>query len=241
MLSRFRACGRGRSQGCIGVAAGALIALLGFCGSLTADDVDCLPGTLVVETQLPGSEGMVCEGARRAVKLLATCGLQVRRPLHLSIVDKLPVLPRADELGYFNRRTSQAVVLEFERCRQIVAAAGRFGVPMTPNLYQSLVSHELAHAVVAQQENAVVLRRVAHEYVAYVIQMQSMDAATRDSIMSRYPHDTPIAIEELSELYLDLSPPDFAVKAYLHFSADVNGCRFLKQLVNGVTVLPSGL
>jgi hypothetical protein len=68
-----------------------------------------------------------------------------------------------------------------------------------------------------------------------------MGERLRSRVLANFPHVAPVDDAQLSELYLDLSPPDFAVKAYRHFGMPANGCGYLRRLLRGEQTLPTGM
>ena len=206
-----------------------------------AHSASCGAGSVEVEADDDDAVALVCDAVQEVLMLLQTCGVFQRRPLRVDIVQQIQQDNELHYLGFYDHRAERVVVLEFDRCIAKIGSGSRFGVPMTRALYRSLLIHEIAHAIVDQNQSASRLDRAAHEYTAYAIQFSIMDEALRKQIQTSFPYVAPIEDSELSELYLDLSPPDFAIKAYLHFGMPVNGCDYLRGLLRGERTLPSGL
>lgn len=202
----------------------------------------CPSGLIEVEAGDDRTVGLVCGAGEAVLLALATCGIDLQQRFQVAIVRRLPRGHSLHYLGYFDRGAGRVVVLEYPRCVEKTAAfGGLFDLPMTPALYRSLLIHEITHAVIEQNKSASRLRKAAHEYAAYAIQLSTMDGELRRRILASYPHAAPIADRELSGLYHDLSPADFAVKAYLHFTMPDNGCDYLRDLLRGERTLPTGL
>lgn len=183
----------------------------------------------------------VCHAARRARRMLADCGIRQREPVRVFVVNHLvPEFPEHD-LGFFDSHTDRVVVPTYEKSIDVTEKMDRFGVPMTRRLYRSLLIHEVTHAIVNQNVGTTRLNVAGYEYISYTIQFLSMGHELRGKILEKYPHDSPVKVKELSESYFYLSPPDFAVKSYIHFDMPANACSFVRDLLRGNRSLPSGV
>lgn len=145
-------------------------------------------------------------------------------------------------LAYFDARAIEVVVPSFETARSMTRGEGFLGQPMSRGLYRGLVAHEVAHAVIEPAlRDHERINPAPHEYVAYATLFATLPPDLRNQILHVFPHRSPVMIDELSALYLALSPADFAVKAHLHFEMPEHGCRFIEGLLSGVVRLPTGL
>lgn len=212
-----------------------------FCAVPASAEVLHCPGRLAdVTAANPGDAAVVCRAAEEGAAQLAACDLTPKRAVRVRVLDELPEECPEHALAYFDARQRIVTVPTYTECARLAGPSGRWGVPMTPALYRSLIVHELTHAVASQNAGPDIGRAV-HEYVAYAIQFESMDPNLRRRILAQYPHPDPIRLNELSETYFDLSPARFAVKVHLHFRGSEARCPFLHQLLQGERKLPSGM
>ena len=220
-----------------------IVAVLVALAYLTAPAhaASCASGLVEVEADDAGTVGLVCKAVDEVLTFLGNCGMQLQRPFAVEIIEELPQDKTPHYLGYYDHEAKRVVVLDFDLCSASDRSGGSFQLPMSLGLYRSLLIHEITHAVIAQHWSGLGRRRVGHEYAAYAIQLATMGERLRSRILARFPHDVPVDDVELSELYLDLSPSDFAVKAYLHFGMPVNGCGYLRRLLRGEQTLPTGM
>lgn len=201
-----------------------------------ADAWQCPSGFAFVAGE--GDFGLVCEAAEGAVEELGMCGIKQNKPFRAFVVAELPEECPPNALGFYDASTDRVVVATYDTCVEITESDKRFGVPMSKPLYRSLLVHEFVHALVEQNAK---VNRPGHEYIAYAIQLKSMESELRAQIKRNYPHPVPITENELNDNYFYLSPPDFAVKAYNHFATPGNGCGFIRDLIQGRRRLPSGM
>ncbi len=218
-----------------------LIPLLGmlllFTGPVQADRppaprVCAEPGLAVIAADTVDAE-LVCEGARQAVVFLRGLGLEIPADLALEVVDSLPPLYGAEQLGSFDATTGRLRVLSYDSCDQIGHDALLFGWPLDRDLYRSLVAHEVAHAVVGANYSGDEPRLVPQEYVAYATQFAAMSPRLRDAIL-RASRISAFADEhEMSALRYFLDPQAFGIAAYRHFAAQSDPSAFVWRLLRG--------
>jgi hypothetical protein len=174
--------------------------------------------------------------------MLGRCDdLDLGRPITVRVVDSLPAECPTDALGYFNPRDRTVTIPTYPACVALTEPDGRLGRRMSPELYDSLIAHELAHAIVSGCKPVEQMSRAVREYLANAIQFSAMESALRADILARYAHPDPVRFEELSALYLDLAPARFAVKSYLHFQTLDDPCAFIDDLIEGRRTLRSGM
>lgn len=198
----------------------------------------CASGAADVEAAEPNEVETVCEAADAAAEVLRSCGVTSRKAVRFVVAEQIPDHYPAHILALYDPAAKRITVPTFAASVGIVGPRGQFGVPITPALYRGLLSHEFAHAVVDQIADGR-LQRLAHEYIAYATQFAVMEPALREEILAGYPHQSPIILKELNELYYALSPDNFAIKVYLHFTTPENGCGFIQNLLQEREELPS--
>lgn len=200
----------------------------------------CATGPAVVSADAEGAPDVVCRAAREAATRLAACGLVARRPVSVRVVRDLGDECPPHALGYYDARTQEVIVPTYNVCVRLAGPDGRFGVALSPEMYRSLIVHELTHAITHQLVHPRKLERTAYEYVAYAIQFTAMDPEVSAQILRQQGIDGPVGVRDLSDTYFSLSPARFAVKAYLHFRDPANGCGFLHDVIAGRVKLPVG-
>lgn len=205
-------------------------------------DVECCTDVRVdAVADQRASVSAVCRAAEQVSSVLSVCGFGVLDRIPVQVVEVLPAECPAHALGYFDARDATVTIPTYAACVALAGPEGRFGVPVTTALYESLIAHELVHATVSQHQGRTAINRAGQEYLAYAIQLATMSPALRTRILARYPQADPVRFDELSELYLDLAPGRFAVKSYLHFIALEDRCALIGDLLEGRRTLRSGV
>lgn len=210
-------------------------------GRASANVHSCTDVRVDVAQDQRGSSATVCRAARQASLVLHECGLRVLDRIPVHVVPALSAECPAHALGYFDARAATVTIPTYAACVALAGPEGRFGMPITPALYESLIAHELTHAIISQHQGRAAMGRAVQEYLAYAIQLLGMPPGLRGRILVRYPQAGPVDFDELSELYLDLAPERFAVKSYLHFVALKDRCTFVEDLLEGRRTLRSGV
>ena len=176
----------------------------------------------------------VCSASAAAIAFLRAAGLAYR-------VDDLTIrpLPPGDAqegqpvIGCCNMLRNEILVLTYD---DAVVASRKyppaFGMPMSPALWQSFVSHETAHAVAEQNFAVGVRRQTASEYIAMVVQLATLPPDLRKVILDHYDAKGFDDASEISMILYDFDPAVFAVKAYRHYTAlGDRGPAFIARLL----------
>ena len=110
--------------------------------------------------------------------------------------------------------------------------------PLAPDVYyDSLVVHELAHALMDQAACDRPRCDADREYVAYALQIGSLAPQDRARVTAYRSFDGLVDRALLNDLLLWMKPDIFALAAWAHFDAPGNGCAFVARLVTGETTL----
>ena len=114
-----------------------------------------------------------------------------------------------------------------------------YNIPMSKELHISLLVHELAHSILADNYQTNSRGFASEEYLAYSVQFATMNATLRDEILALNPMEPFATTDDITDLYLMFNPHEFALRAYLHFARE-GATRMLSQVLSGgfVTFLP---
>lgn len=174
---------------------------------------------------------VVCDAAHRAITFMTGHGFQVLSHLRVTVVHHTRSKPHL--LGWFDPRLMEINILSFEDCASAVAINPPFGIPMDRAMHGSFIVHEIAHAIAQQNFTISDPSLLAHEYIAYTVQLATMDPPLREKILARYPLAPFTDESEITTLYFFFSPSSFAVKAYRHSTEVVDAATFIFQLLHG--------
>lgn len=208
-----------------------------FSVPLWADGNACDDIPVTVDAADRSDHARICRGARQALTFLAGIGLDTSEPLSVLASDAEAAGHHAAEVGSYDTRDHRVRVRTFDGCARLASAEPLFRVPMEESLYASFIAHEIAHAVIHANAGQHRTARIAQEYIAYVVQLETMPESLRARILARYDQEGFNKASDIGETYLLIDPHAFAVKAYRHFLKTENGASFLRRLANGTATL----
>lgn len=186
-----------------------------------------------VQTTRAETIDMVCAGARDALEFLHWLPRDPMALLHIDLVDALPSGLRPDAVGCYAIKSRRLMVLE----QALFLQRGTwFGVPVSARLWQAVVAHEVAHALVGFHLQGRGLPSAAHEHVAYVTMFATLDAATRAAALAAKPgsgfeHDA-----EINDARYAVDPMLFGVESYRHWLRKPDGIEYLRSVLRGSVV-----
>jgi hypothetical protein len=199
----------------------------------STEPVDCPGIPVLVSSDDIQEAAAVCETAASALRFLADCGLTPAHPISIHMVEQLGAPSPAVALASFDSESGRIDILRFEQGRPLLTDSKMFRIETDESLYLSLVAHEVAHGIARQQPAAEHLSRAMHEYLAYVTQLATLPAATRERVLARFSQGAFEHREEITEQLWSMDPEVFAIKAYRHFHQPGRGCLFLDELLGG--------
>lgn len=171
-----------------------------------------------------------CDGAGRAVAFFANLDLTLTRPTLVEMVARLPSGASATAVACYNLRTGGVTVLAFE------AFARRkmwFGVPIDRELHRSVVVHEVGHAIIGCHASMTGLSKAAHEYLAYVTMLSTMEPALRERVLAATPGGQLDDESQFNSMIYAFDPLLFGVEAWRHFSRQRDPRDYVRQTLAG--------
>jgi hypothetical protein len=202
----------------------------------TAEPVPCADPMLAVEAPDPATAARVCTEAIAAKAHPTTCSLTQSRPVTIEIRPEIHG-PADHCAGLYACGSDRVTLIPPDAVRQVMPEGSVFAVLDPATYYDSLVVHELAHALMDQADCALPRCAADTEYVAYALQIDSLPEAAQDRIRNwrDVPDDVPA--ERLNDFLLMMKPDIFAVTAWAHFDGLEDGCAFVADLVGGAATL----
>lgn len=159
---------------------------------------------------------VVCAASVAALARLAELGLVPERPIRVVLVDAGIVYNGHLAYGQYDGPHERLELMSPAAIASQQPPPQLFGQPMDGPMYVGLVAHELTHAVAAQAKRSDRLGSPAQEYLAYAVQLASLPAALRETIVAAAKVAAWEPGDEVSLVYLGLDVHRFAVKSYLH-------------------------
>jgi hypothetical protein len=200
-------------------------------GWAAAQPIACPDSRFVVEAASPHLQATLCEVAVAAADRLLLCGLSQTRPVTLRIVDTVSH-PVADCLAAYDCDFDRIRITAPERYAELLAPDTAYASLPPEVLLRSLLAHELSHALLDQSAQGRPVDLVDHEYVAAAMELDLMPPAWRGVILDAARLEMPR--EGLINIWIyRLEPRRFSANAWLHFSAEGNGCDLVRRIVDG--------
>ena len=100
-------------------------------------------------------------------------------------------------------------------------------------LFESIIVHELTHAYFDQISSGHYLPRIAHEYLAYAVQLDALPKSERMRILDKAGVAMPFAFNDINEALLHTAPLTFAAMAWVHFNSEGGGAALVERIVSG--------
>ncbi len=190
-----------------------------------------------VHAPLPSERSSICRAATHVVKFLQSCGIEAKSALKIEAVQEL-VGVEGRAYGCFDRSTGAIQLLTLDRCaEQLKTDDSRPGIDPA-DYFQSIVVHEVAHGILAQQEGAAELPLVAHEYLTYALQIDSMTPSSKQALLKPLHDRGGLSIKLPHEILLMMNPAAFGAIAYLHFKSSADQCSTIRSVIRGEVIFP---
>lgn len=173
-----------------------------------------------------------CLAAEHAKELLSECGIVQKAAIEIQITEDITSLaPHC--MAEYDCATGRIEILSPQQLEQRLVPDTTFSLLPPDALFDSLIVHEMTHALLDQTECAADVCRVDHEYLAYAMQLQSLSPEHRALLVEGRRSRQPVDIEEINPMILAMAPDFFAARAWVHFSAPENGCAIVDALLDG--------
>lgn len=173
-----------------------------------------------------------------AQRQLETCGLLPVRDIRIKVVKTLTA-HNGNPLASFHAATHTIELLEPGTFSRTIIPGSLYGRLPAKDLYDSLIVHEMAHAHLVQSATRNKQYLLAHEYISYALQFESLPPDVGQILRDHFPQDHPVDPQELNLFTARTAPIRFGVKAFLHFTQPGNGCKTLKAISMGTPIFPS--
>jgi hypothetical protein len=211
----------------------ASVILFSVAASASDDAVRCAETGIQVPGWSAEERDRVCTAAAAAIDFLRGAGLGYADGLTIRPLPPTGDPAEARVIGSCNASGNEIVLLSYDA--SVVVSRKyppAFDMPMSPALWQSFISHEMAHAVTLQNFAARAKRATASEYIAAVVQLATLPSELRQAILRRYDAEGFGDPSEIRLLMYEMNPPVFGVMAYRHYVAlGDRGPAFLARLL----------
>ena len=209
---------------------------IAFAQPTAAMERKCVGTNATVNADSAYDAYLACAGAADAVAFLWQQGFTVDTVMQVDILDS--VFLHADEnpsfriLGQFDAKQNRIMVTSIDGQREMAKEKPIFGVPYDVALFRSVVAHEVAHAIADDNFHVEEPTRLAHEYIAYIVQLATMPPHLSGLVSTALPGRAFESEMEINAMIYGLNPDLFAMKPYRHYRSSGVGMAFLQSLLS---------
>lgn len=175
----------------------------------------------------------VCKAAQHASALLRQCGIESSKGINITIQEKLVHPSGFPVFAFFHSPRNQIEITDFDAFKKLIKPGSPYYKLPSRDLYESLIAHEVTHAITSPLIRDSDCPIVANEYIAAVIQMSSMSNETRQILLNAFPRSTLVELEMFNEFSFYSSPQWFVANAYRYYNQKDKGCELLLGILNG--------
>lgn len=204
---------------------GSLLAL-----AAAAQTVNCPDAPVRVTGDDPGLTQRSCVTAGRMQKLLRNCELPgFDASIDIEIVEDID----APCLARFHCGEARIEILSLAEMERRWNPLGAFGFLDVEAYFHSVLVHEMAHAIYDLVPCPVEDCVASTEYLAYALQVLSLDLDARQIFADRAGIVAPITGDELNAILLYVAPERFAQKVWAHLNQQEDRCAYLGRIARG--------
>ncbi len=198
----------------------------------TAEELVCPNGVVTVLADEPELANRICRTSDRAISLFAECGFKLADPVQIETKAKID--PECFGIFHCDKRSIE--ILAPAAMEALREADSLFAPISAESYFDSVVVHELAHALYdgapCPYENC----RATSEYFAYSYQLMSFNDQERALIEQGLDMDRPIAKDYINGVLAVMSPDAFAKRVWRHFNQSENQCSSLGGILSGAVI-----
>ncbi|SDI74626.1 DUF6639 family protein [Lutimaribacter saemankumensis] len=171
-----------------------------------------------------------CAALATALPRLAQCHLPRPEPLSILVTDAI-LGDHPDCMGLFDCKANLIQVLPPSALEQIFRADSPYLRISSTLLFESLIVHEVTHALVYQAMGPDSGPRAQNEFMAYAMQYDFLPDAAREKLLEGRANGGTVTLESINGLILAMAPDAFAARVWFYFSRPENGCDLFGKLI----------
>jgi hypothetical protein len=189
--------------------------------------VACPSAGLDVVAATPTETRLICRAWADARTALAPLGIAAVPPLRVELA---PLEGGTDTLATaFGSYDARRDVVRLRPLAVYLAGVdGGFAQPPSAELWASYAVHEFTHALIDPYVAQAQSRRVTHEFVAYAVQLASMEPTLRTRILADYDARRFTNEQSVNVVTYGFAPHRFAVRAFLTVRAAADPEGYLR-------------
>ncbi len=208
------------------------LSLLSLAQPLAAAPLACPNGVVTAHADDPALAQRICRASDHAVSLFADCGFALRDPVRITARDALD--PKC--FGIFHCGEDRIQVLTPDAMAAIREPDSLFAPIGTDAFFDSVVVHELAHALYDGTDCPYPTCLATSEYFAYSYQIMSFSDADRAALEAGIDMERTITRDYVVGILAVMAPDRFARRVWQHLSQRDDQCSWLGGILSGAIV-----
>jgi hypothetical protein len=198
----------------------------------SSDLLICDGGKLLVHSTSPEDAELACMLAMKAKERIVKCGLKQSRPINIFVTQEIEHTI-GECLATYDCSNDILRVIDPALISGSLEAEDPYAVLPTEILFQAVISHEMAHALLEQSSTGVDLAFVDHEYVAAAMELDILEPQWRQALIDAAPVSLPPKEGLISALIYGFEPRKFATNAWQYFDSEPDGCERIRRIATG--------
>ena len=171
----------------------------------------------------------LCSRVRTSLDMLTSCNVPLTHPVTVQLRDSLS--PGC--MGFYHCGEERIELLSPKAMAPLRRADGSLAFVDVTDYFQSILTHELAHAAYASVPCPFDGCLATNEYVAHVMQVMSLSEADRAQLESTLDMDTPLSRDSVNAMIYMMAPDVFLRRAWVHFRQQPDSCAFMDDIMQG--------
>ena len=205
--------------------------------SLSAQAATCPQHNAILENASPKEAAAACASLDKILGYFKSIGADVEPKITFLFEDRV-VTPQGPAYGYFDTDTNTIHMVHFNSLQEKDHVI--WNLKWSDELAASFLLHETTHLVVVTYmgDRFRSISHVAHEFMAYAVQLSLMDAKLRAKVLKLNPNTPFENPDYVSPLVYQMDPNGFAISSYLSL-AKWGDPLVIKKIMDGEVRLPS--
>jgi hypothetical protein len=214
-----------------------ILTVVAVAAPVCAFERDCNGTNVHVAAEDRTLSELTCDAARVALERLAEVKLApAGGPVDILVVSEGEALHHGRVASFASNR-KLITILNPATLADLASPSSAFSRLDADAFYAGLVLHELAHVGLDEAFGAGP-GPIAHEYVAYALQLESLETGERNAFLRGLTDGEAASIEYLNWGILMLSPDVFAAHAWHHFQSQGADADAVEAAMTGQVPFP---
>ncbi|WP_425416388.1 DUF6639 family protein [Oricola indica] len=174
-----------------------------------------------------------CEGVETAISFLQQCGVDYDGSLAIHFERDMRDECGVDTYGIYEISEKVIRINSYPTCRSVFTKSKLTGRIPFDEFFESIVVHEVTHAVVDAIGAESAKKPLTQEYIAYAVQYSMFEPADVSALTDDLLIKDHVALSDFSMSIYALSAEKFAAMVSSHFNGPDGGCKTIRDLVSG--------